>query len=276
MKRHLVQSVLLHAASLLVPSDQRREWLEEWRSELWYMRPEATLRASLGSFPDALWLRKSAEAPQKSMIYSARGCLAVLFAAGVAGLFAAKWLLVPLAARAGLWRLAPADLLPALVLMLLLSVTLISVASVSVPRAGLRSCLPKAGRARRGLFLAAKLIAVQPIMLCGLFVYIMTAATVPFTAFGVLAGWYLVLRWLLADQRNRCPQCLRLLDRPVSVGTPASTFLELHVTESACPRAHGLLHLPESGLSYPATGTWVSLDASWSSVFCTRARGRGK
>jgi hypothetical protein len=27
----------LQSASLLVPSDQRGDWLEEWRTELWYV-----------------------------------------------------------------------------------------------------------------------------------------------------------------------------------------------------------------------------------------------
>jgi hypothetical protein len=273
MKRRLLQSLLLRFASFLVPVDTRQDWLEEWHSELWYMCPHVALRACLGAFSDAVWLRKNAEAPQRSLIHSAYGCLAALFAVGIGGLLAANWLLAPLAARATLWRLAPRDLLPANILMLAVSLVLIPLASQFGPRPSFERRLPKQGRARRLLFFFAKLIAVQPVLLCGLFLCIMTAPNIPFAPFGVLAGWYLVLRWLIADQRCRCPLCLRLLDRPVRIGTRSSTFLECPVAESACPKAHGLLHLPESELSYPPTEGWLALDPSWNALFCTKPRG---
>ena len=106
MKGRLLQSLFLRAASLLVASDQRHGWLEESDSELWYMRPESALRACLSSVTDALWLRRNAEAAQKSLIHSASGCLAALLVAAIAGLLAANWLLAPLGERGTLWRLS--------------------------------------------------------------------------------------------------------------------------------------------------------------------------
>jgi hypothetical protein len=272
MNRRLLQSLFLRAASLLVARDQRQDWLEEWHSELWYMRPESALRACLGSVTDAMWLRRNTDTVKKSLVHSASGCLAALLAAGAAGLFAANWLLAPLGERATLWRLSPRDLLPANILTLALSLVFLLLAPLVGLTSRLGRHLPRQGRVRRTLFFAAKLIAVQPVMLCGLFMCIMTASTLPFAPFGVIAVWYVILRWVMHDQQRRCPTCLRLLDPPVRIGTRSSIFLECHVAESACPEAHGLLHLPESETSYPATAKWLTLNPSWHSLFCTRTR----
>ena len=37
MNNEWLQHTILRVASLLAPGDQRAEWLEEWRSELWYV-----------------------------------------------------------------------------------------------------------------------------------------------------------------------------------------------------------------------------------------------
>ncbi len=67
-----VAAGILRAASFLVPRDARREWLAEWRSELWYVwrhcqgetqawprRSSEVTRFCLGAFHDALWLRQN-------------------------------------------------------------------------------------------------------------------------------------------------------------------------------------------------------------------------
>ncbi len=59
MKSEWLQHIILHVASLLAPSDQRAEWLEEWRSELWYVPRRGATRFCLGAFRDALWLRRN-------------------------------------------------------------------------------------------------------------------------------------------------------------------------------------------------------------------------
>lgn len=59
MRLHLA---ILRGAALLVPEQQRREWLAEWKSELWHAWQEPhgmnLLAFCFGSFRDALWLRR--------------------------------------------------------------------------------------------------------------------------------------------------------------------------------------------------------------------------
>lgn len=63
---------ILRLAALLVPRAERRQWLDEWRAELWYVlrrRPRAPRGARhgaaaalfcLGAFRDAAWMRRQA------------------------------------------------------------------------------------------------------------------------------------------------------------------------------------------------------------------------
>lgn len=51
---------ILRTAAILVPETQRRDWLAEWRSELWYARRHSHGHITtfcLGAFRDAFWLR---------------------------------------------------------------------------------------------------------------------------------------------------------------------------------------------------------------------------
>jgi hypothetical protein len=80
----------------------------------------------------------------------------------------------------------------------------------------------------------------------------------------------LALRWVLIDQRQRCPVCLRLLTNPSRVGQPSRNFLEWSGTELICVRGHGLLHVPETPTSWFDTQRWLYLDASWSGLFSVR------
>lgn len=75
-------------------------------------------------------------------------------------------------------------------------------------------------------------------------------------------GW--TVRWCLADQRRRCPVCLRRLAMPVSVGSWASVF-DPAITEMLCDEGHGSLAAPESEAGAP--DRWVALDSSWRGFF---------
>ena len=77
----------------------------------------------------------------------------------------------------------------------------------------------------------------------------------------------LAFRWILIDQRRRCPVCLRLLSEPVRVGQASMSFLGWSGTELMCARGHGLLHVPEFPTSWFSTQRWLYLDASWSGLF---------
>jgi hypothetical protein len=73
-------------------------------------------------------------------------------------------------------------------------------------------------------------------------------------------------RWILIDQRRRCPVCLRVLTNPTTIGEPSRTLLEWYGTELICTKGHGLLHVPEIRNSY-SEQRWLRLDSSWSSLF---------
>src|SRR5262249_45260378 len=84
-------------------------------------------------------------------------------------------------------------------------------------------------RMRRGIFLALKVALVQPIMLCVLLVEILI---VPWTGLAGYVPFILVLRWVISDQQQRCPVCLRSLTAPVRIGNPSRTFLDWYGAES--------------------------------------------
>ncbi|HYK35220.1 hypothetical protein [Alloacidobacterium sp.] len=74
-------------------------------------------------------------------------------------------------------------------------------------------------------------------------------------------------RWMLRDQRRRCPVCLQVLRNPVHVGEPSRNFLAWNGTELICAVGHGFLHVPELPTSWFSTQRWLYLDASWRSIF---------
>ena len=68
-------------------------------------------------------------------------------------------------------------------------------------------------------------------------------------------GWAVL--WSLADQRHRCPVCLRRLVMPVRIGTWASVF-EPVTTEWICEAGHGSLCVREVEAGEP--DHWIELD----------------
>jgi hypothetical protein len=80
-------------------------------------------------------------------------------------------------------------------------------------------------------------------------------------------GFLLGFRWILQDQRKRCPVCLRALSNPARVGQASRNFLAWNGTELICAGGHGLLHIPEIPTSWFSTQRWLDLDASWGSLF---------
>jgi hypothetical protein len=77
----MMHRAILRAASMLVPREQKQEWLEEWRAELCYVRRGAT-RFCLGAFRDAWWLRRNHPASEAGLaiLRSPVHCLLVLAA----------------------------------------------------------------------------------------------------------------------------------------------------------------------------------------------------
>ncbi len=93
---------LVWGASLLVPASKRRDWSEEWRTELWYVLRECSSKTSvhprsvreatafcMGAYRDAIWLRKRSWQNQQSLGRiggSASACVCLLM-----GIFLATW-----------------------------------------------------------------------------------------------------------------------------------------------------------------------------------------
>lgn len=78
------------------------------------------------------------------------------------------------------------------------------------------------------------------------------------------------MRWILRDQRQRCPVCLGKLTNPARVGHPSWNFLAWNGTELICAGGHGLLHVPEMPTSWFSTQRWLYLDSSWQVLFPDR------
>jgi len=70
--------------------------------------------------------------------------------------------------------------------------------------------------------------------------------------------------WSFTDQRRRCPQCLKLLAMPVTIGS-WSSVLDPVTTEFLCESGHGSLYLPETEQGEP--DRWTALDPSWRDLF---------
>ncbi len=271
-----LQYTTLRVASLLAPGDRRAEWFQEWRSELWYIPRRGAMRFCLGAFRDALWLRRNNLSSVQSVrihLESPLHCL--VFLATLAALSAFIALRLP--APEGLTpasHLRPLDLPLGCVAMLIYTGLLLPTTRLVMGRAPANSQpRPWPGRLRRGIFLALKIALVQPVMLCG-FLVLAAIGAVPLAPLGVCAAWILTLRWVLIDQRRRCPVCLRVLGNPVRIGSPSQTFLEWSGAESICSRGHGLMQIPEVSTSYSGTGQWLRLGRSWSSLFSTTAGAR--
>jgi len=121
---------------------------------------------------------------------------------------------------------------------------------------------------RRALFLAAKILLVLPIVAFGaLDLGSVGGSVTPLYLDVALFGSFLATRWIIADQRGRCPVCLRLLAHPVRIGESSRILLEWHGTELMCDRGHGLLYVPEWPAIWSGRNRWLDLGSSWSGLF---------
>jgi hypothetical protein len=133
--------------------------------------------------------------------------------------------------------------------------------------------LPWAVSGRRWLFLLSKISLVIPLV-CLSSVDVaygipsLSSTSTQYVQLGLsYFGFLFAFRWILEDQRKRCPVCLRVLSNPARVGEASRNFLAWNGTELICAGGHGLLHIPELPTSWFSTQRWHSLDASWGSLF---------
>jgi hypothetical protein len=249
---------LLWIAGLLAPSHQREEWLAEWRAELCYIPPERATAFCLGAFHDAFWLRRNNSVPAV-YLQSPWTCLGVLAAFAAISVFCTFRLPLPR-------RLVAGHFLSYLVALLVCAILLPSVTDISLGE--------YPANRRRWLFLVVKTILVLPIVLFGS-IDLFSPIAVGLQPHALIVGGVIGFRWILVDQRRRCPTCLRILGNPTSIGAPSHTLLEWYGTELVCSRGHGLLHVPEIRNSY-SEQRWLRLDSSWSSLFsCNHRQSRG-
>jgi hypothetical protein len=269
MKTEWLSYTVLRAASLLAPGDQRAEWVKEWRSELWYIPRRQAMLFSLGAFRDALWLRRNNLSPvtrPRIHLESPLRCLAFLSTLAAVSIFTVICLPAPHLEPS--YPLTVRNLPGACIAMLLLSCLFLP-GTLAVWRCpASRHRMAWRSRLRRGIFLALKIALVQVMMVCGFTILLGPLAR--FAALGFNVASILVLRWVITDQQQRCPVCLRLLTAPVRIGSASRTFLEWYGAESTCSRGHGLLHISEDASSFSRRPQWLSLDDSWKDLFAGR------
>jgi hypothetical protein len=117
-----------------------------------------------------------------------------------------------------------------------------------------RHARPWLAHIRWWTFLAAKIGLLLPTAFFG----IVALGVAPGAPQGILFALILAFRWVLYDQRRRCPVCLRLLSHPVRIGEASHTFLDWYGTELICARGHGFLHVPEIRTSCYAQPRWLT------------------
>ena len=122
---------------------------------------------------------------------------------------------------------------------------------------------------RRWMFLAAKFALLLSIVIFGALDLASIGSFVlePVVLFVAFFGGSFAMRWTLADQRRRCPVCLRHLANPVRIGHSSRMLLEWHGTELMCLQGHGLLHIPERPSIWFSAQRWMDLGPSWSGLF---------
>jgi hypothetical protein len=149
-----------------------------------------------------------------------------------------------------------------------------AVTSVSLGESNVSSHRPSAKQQTyRVLFLAAKFILVAAL---GLYASL-DVAYFAFTGFAPMAECLQLFacfaiclagfRWAIADQRQRCPVCLRRVTNPATVGLASRTFLGWNGTELICMGGHALLHVPSLPTSWFGGQRWLYLDSSWDFLF---------
>ncbi len=278
-----VHLAILRAAALLVPSRARDEWFAEWRSELWYASRRCSCESAtllwhrghvtafcLGSFKDALWLRRNTSRSEEGVMLrleSPSKCLA--FLAALAALSAiVAFLLMPGAHDSVLSVDLYQPFVPFLFVLIFACSALPATTSLSLGELPSKDKFPHRGASLRcWLFLSSKIAFILLMVYCELNILAYSSsrfirAASPLLIHFILWSCVFALRWALIDQRRRCPVCLRLLTNPVWVGNRSRYFLEWNCVELMCLRGHGLLYIPEHPASWFSTQRWLPLDPS--------------
>ncbi len=267
---------ILGSAALLVPGAEREEWFREWTSELWYLlggnhrnahfSDLYVVRFCLGSFKDALWMWRNGSnrtGNEPIRLRSPIRCVSLLVAvASITSLVALREAMLqpPYTGRAFL-----------LGQLVLIAVALLILPSTTTFGLGEYPPTPHspswAARPRRWIFLLVKFALLVPIVFCGTLDFGLIIASTGVEPHAMLVGYILAFRWMLIDQRRRCPVCLEVLTGPVHIGQSSHTVLDWYGTELMCRKGHGLMHVPDTPTCSFSTQRWIYLDSSWRSLF---------
>lgn len=252
---------ILRNAALLVPAAERAEWFAEWKAELWYVEEGATTFC-IGSFRDALCLRCSnlsasrtfsVESPLRCMLLLASlALLSSMFAYGLP----TRKLFVVLSSPPAIEHFALGCFwfyLESLLVLLALNPLTLGEYQAN------RSAPSFAIRRRRWLFLAVKILLVVPIPLFACVALLPIFPPAPSILF---LGWIFGFRWILMDQRKRCPVCLHLLSNSRPVGNPAQLVFGSCGAKLVCSRGHGSLYVPNLPTSWCSSQRWQYLGSS--------------
>lgn len=256
--------MILRLAALLVPRAERPEWSREWESELWYVRRNRLmfcLGAFLGAFKDALWVRRHSPGERHAFLQSPRSCLSLLsFLAALT----VPWIFY-LPEPPGVHS---SDAIITFAFELGVALLILRVLTpVSLGEYPLAARQPNRWvRPRRWLFLTAKVALVFPIVFCGSVELTQIAGVMMLQPQAAIVGYFFAFRWLLRDQRRRCPVCLQLLTHPVRIGRSSRFLLDWNGTELMCEQGHGLLYVPGTPSTF-SSQRWLYLDPSWRSLF---------
>jgi hypothetical protein len=249
---------LLTIAALLAPRARRAEWLDEWHSELWYVQERSArtdwevLRFCLGAFVDAWWVRR-AEPSDERWIGSPAFCLVVMLAVAAAAAVPFAKLVLHGGASTMIVNSRGFALNEGLILLSAFAV-LLSLALLGQGRFIEESHLyNRWARLREGMFLAVKLLLAWSIVFCGTCDAAICFGAVAIRPHTAMVGHVLFFRWVMSDQRRRCPVCLRPLASVCQVGEASRTFLERYGSESGCARGHGVMFTPAVVTNYTAT-----------------------
>lgn len=252
MPRSLHAAILRNAARL-VPAPARAEWLAEWSAELWYVEHDAT-SFCLGSFRDALWLRLRGFSVRRLFSLDAP-LLCALFLISFVALVLLPVVASPRSSPSAFWPGGAKEFAVDLCwmylesLMVFLTLDPLALGDYSANGHALSPLI----RIRRWVFLAIKLALLPPSLLL---VTVALASIFPPAPVLWLPGLILGFRWALADQRQRCPVCLRFLSNPVEIGSPGHMLFQPHGTEAVCTRGHGSLYVPRTPASWCNTQRW--------------------
>lgn len=260
LPKPMMHTLLLRAASRLVPQSQRSEWLREWVAELIYLQRSSTRVSAtafcLGAFHDAVMVRSQADPVTRwhdaLWIKSATTCLLLLTLLAIV----AAWVLwASPAVRACVW---PHPLRAhAVIAAAAMAFYLLAPGTPRYQVNGFRSWC----------FMMTKLAILTVIVYCVSFDIVPLISRGPIPPQIALMMYVLAYRWALQDQQQRCPVCLGLLTSPVRIGHSAGTLLEWYGAELVCSKGHGVLHEPEPLASSYCARRWVTLDASWQELF---------